>query len=144
MFCRNSKIFLLKGSAGTGKTTIIRIIIDLLKRRRSQICFDGTNRKSRRVIRDKTNAMATTIHTAIYGFDKFVEITESSDQQDSEEDNVLPMYKLRLKDTPGTQIYIVDEASMIGNSYSDGLLIRFGSSYLLDDLVKYSGFKVKI
>lgn len=139
----NSKIFLLKGSAGTGKTTIIRIIINMLSEKNLHFDLMAPTGKAAGVIREKTNAMATTIHTAIYGFDKFIEIKEPSDQQDSEEGNVLPLYKFALKDTPGSQIFIVDEASMIGNSYSEGLLVQFGSGYLLDDLVKYSGIQSK-
>lgn len=142
-FAGNSKIFLLKGSAGTGKTTIIRIIIDQLKKKNLKFALMAPTGKAAGVIRDKTNAMATTIHSAIYEFDKFVELKEPSDKHDPEEDNVLPLYKFALKDTPGTQIYIVDEASMIGNSYSEGLLVQFGSGYLLDDLVKYSGIQSK-
>ncbi|MBK6682261.1 MAG: AAA family ATPase [Ignavibacteriales bacterium] len=60
-FAGNSKIFLLKGSAGTGKTTIIRIIIDLLKKKNLKFALMAPTGKAAGVIRDKTNAMATTI-----------------------------------------------------------------------------------
>ncbi|MCV5714634.1 hypothetical protein OFN39_36070, partial [Escherichia coli] len=34
-------------------------------------------------------------------------------------------------------VYIIDEASMVSDRYSDGEFFRFGSGYLLKDLRKY-------
>lgn len=134
---RDDKIFLLKGSAGTGKTTIIRIITQILKEKEISHTLMAPTGKAAKVISERTGEEARTIHSAIYSFDKLSEVKDFSTTK--EDDDATPLYCFKLKDCPGSQIIIVDEASMIGNAYSDSGILRFGSGYLLDDLINYSG-----
>lgn len=133
----DGKIFLLKGSAGTGKTTILRIITQLLREKEILHTLMAPTGKAAKVISERTGEEARTIHSSIYQFDKLVEIKDFSKSED--EDDATPMYCFKPKDCPGSNIIIVDEASMIGNEYSDSGTLRFGSGYLLDDLINYSG-----
>ncbi len=133
----DDKVFLLKGSAGTGKTTIIRIITQLLKEQEIPQTLMAPTGKAAKVISERTGEEARTIHSAIYQFDKLTEVQDFTKTRD--EDDATPLYCFKLKDCPGSNIIIVDEASMIGNAYSDSGTLRFGSGYLLDDLINYSG-----
>ncbi len=47
------------------------------------------------------------------------------------------IFGLRNNQSPIRTIYIVDESSMISNNYNQSEMIRFGSGYLLKDLMEY-------
>src|SRR5690606_5888782 len=49
-------------------------------------------------------------------------------------------YELKHNEDPNNTIYIIDEASMLSNVYSEGEFFRFGSGYLLKDLINYINF----
>jgi len=137
-FAGVDKIFLLKGSAGTGKTTIIRLITDVLRRNDIPFSLMAPTGKAASVIQARTGHEARTIHSCIYSFDGLEEVKEDGKSND-DDDDVTPLYKFRTRDCGGTSISIVDEASMVSNNYSDSGILRFGSGYLLDDLIAYSG-----
>ncbi|WGD34643.1 ATP-binding domain-containing protein [Olleya sp. YS] len=117
---KQNGIFLLKGYAGTGKTTIIgTIVTNLWKAKKSAVLMAPTGRAAK-VISNYSKKEAFTIHKKIYfpkkekgGGVKFV------------------LQPNKHKDT----IFIVDEASMIPDSPSDSKLFDNGS--LLDDLMQY-------
>ncbi len=137
-FAGDDRIFLLKGSAGTGKSTIIRLITELLSRNDLGFSLMAPTGKAASVIQARTGHEARTIHSCIYEFDRLEEVKEDS-KSDEEDDDVAPLYKFSIRDCQGTSISIVDEASMVSNNYSDSGILRFGSGYVLDDLVAFSG-----
>lgn len=122
-------LYLLKGFAGTGKTSIIGTLVsNLWETKKSAVLMAPTGRAAK-VISNYSNKEAFTIHKKIYfpkkdkgGGVKFV----------------LQPNKHR------NTIFIVDEASMIPDTPSDSK--SFEGSSLLDDLVSYvySGFKCKL
>ncbi|TRZ42896.1 ATP-dependent DNA helicase [Robertkochia solimangrovi] len=122
-------IFILKGYAGTGKTTIIGTLVNnLWKTMKKSVLLAPTGRAAK-VISGYSGRTAFTIHKHIYvprkqkgGAVKFVLSPNKS------------------KDT----IFIVDEASMIPDSPADSKLFENGS--LLDDLMQYvySGHRCKL
>ena len=117
---KENGVFLLKGYAGTGKTTIIgTIVTNLWQAKKSAVLMAPTGRAAK-VISNYSKKEAFTIHKKIYfpkkekgGGVKFV------------------LQPNKHKDT----IFIVDEASMIPDSPSDSKLFENGS--LLDDLMQY-------
>ncbi|WP_034058362.1 ATP-dependent DNA helicase [Lacinutrix jangbogonensis] len=125
----DNDIFLLKGYAGTGKTTIIGTIVNnLLHVEKSAVLMAPTGRAAK-VISNYSKKEAFTIHRKIYfpkkdkgGGVKFV------------------LQPNKHKNT----IFIVDEASMIPDAPSDSKLFENGS--LLDDLMQYvyQGHKCKL
>lgn len=130
IFDRSSdSIYLLKGFAGTGKTSIIGTLVsNLWQAKKSAILMAPTGRAAK-VISNYSNKEAYTIHKKIYfpkkqksGGIKFV------------------MQPNKSRDT----IFIVDEASMIPDVPSDSKLFENGS--LLDDLMQYvySGHRCKL
>lgn len=137
-FAGDDKIFLLKGSAGTGKTTIIRLVTDVLQRNDLPFSLMAPTGKAASVIQARTGHEARTIHSCIYQFDRLEEVKEDS-KSGEDDDDVAPLYRFSIRDCEGTSISIVDEASMVSNNYSDSGILRFGSGYVLDDLVAHSG-----
>ncbi len=127
----NSKnaIYLLKGYAGTGKTTIVgSIVTNLWKAKMSAVLMAPTGRAAK-VISNYSGKEAFTIHKKIYfpkkdkgGGVKFI------------------LQPNKHKNT----IFIVDEASMIPDIPGDSKLFENGS--LLDDLMQYvySGHHCKL
>ena len=113
------KIFVMKGYAGTGKTSLVSAFIQVIgKMNYSSMLLAPTGRAAK-VISNYSGRRAYTIHKIIYAY-----------KQEAGR-SVTSLRKNKAKNT----IYIVDEASMIGdNSYNN-------SSSLLDDLMSfvYSG-----
>src|SRR5690606_27984169 len=113
-------IFLLKGYAGTGKTTIISgLVKNLWKIRRTGILLAPTGRAAK-VISLYSGQEAQTIHKKIY----FPKKTGGAAVQ-----FVLQPNKHR------NAIFIVDEASMIPDENQDAKL--FENNGLLADLIEY-------
>ncbi|GGD28921.1 ATP-dependent DNA helicase [Hyunsoonleella pacifica] len=125
----SNSAYLLKGYAGTGKTTIVSTVVNnLWKAKMSAVLLAPTGRAAK-VIANYSKKEAFTIHKKIYfpkknsgGGVKFV------------------LQPNKHKNT----IFIVDEASMIPDTPGDSKLFENGS--LLDDLMQYvySGFKCKL
>ena len=122
-------LFLLKGYAGTGKTTIIATIVkNLWKVKKSALLLAPTGRAAK-VISNYTNKEAFTIHKKIY-----IPKTDKSGKTS------FVLGPNKYKDT----LFIVDEASMISDNSNQSHI--FGSGALLDDLIKfvYLGYKCKL
>lgn len=115
-------IFMMKGYAGTGKTTLISAIVaTLAKLNRKSVLLAPTGRAAK-VVTVYSNKKASTIHRQIY-------YTKPTD-------NGTMLLKKRENKHTDT-IFIVDEASMIqgdGQGNHDNI---FEGNNLLDDLVDY-------
>jgi len=122
-------IYVLKGYAGTGKTTIIgTIVTNLWKAKKSAVLMAPTGRAAK-VISSYSGREAFTIHKKIY-FPK-------------KEKSGAVKFVLQPNKHKKT-IFIVDEASMIPDIPSESKLFENGS--LLDDLMQYvySGHQCKL
>ena len=124
-----NSIYLLKGYAGTGKTSITGTIVSNLWQAKKNAVLLAPTGRAAKVISNYAKKEAFTIHKKIYfpkkekgGGVKFV------------------MQPNKHRDT----IFIVDEASMIPDTPSDSKLFENGS--LLDDLMQYvySGHQCKL
>ncbi|MBT4678553.1 MAG: AAA family ATPase [Flavobacterium sp.] len=116
----NQSLFLLKGYAGTGKTTTISTLVtNLWKTEKKAVLLAPTGRAAK-VISVYSKKQAFTIHKKIYFPKK---------QQNGSVDFVLQPNKHT------NTIFIVDEASMIPDRPQNGKLFEKGS--LLDDLISY-------
>ncbi|MFC5045207.1 ATP-dependent RecD-like DNA helicase [Aquimarina hainanensis] len=122
-------LFLLKGYAGTGKTTLIGTLVkNLWKAKLSPVLLAPTGRAAK-VISNYSGKQAQTIHRNIYYPKK----------------NGSGGMAFQLKQNKKRNaIFIVDEASMISDAPSESKLFENGS--LLDDLMMhvYSGHRCKI
>jgi ATP-dependent exoDNAse (exonuclease V) alpha subunit len=116
----NNTIFVLKGYAGTGKTTVISTIVNnLLDINKKYVLLAPTGRAAK-VIANYSNKSAYTIHKKIYFPKKSSGGGVSFILQQNKHTNT---------------IFIIDEASMISDTNSDSKLYENGS--LLDDLISY-------
>lgn len=114
------EIFVLKGYAGTGKTTVIsNIVNNLVEVKKKYVLLAPTGRAAK-VIANYSNKPAFTIHKKIY-FPK----------KGAGGGVTFTMQQNKHKNT----IFIVDESSMISDSDSDNKMYENGS--LLDDLIFY-------
>ena len=129
----NNRIFILKGYAGTGKTTLLKGISSYLAKNHLLGNIMAPTGRAAKVIEDKTGFKATTIHKAIYSFADFkaIEIEKSGEK------SFKFVYGLKNNESSVKKIFIVDEASMVGNNFSETEFIRFGSGFLLNDLLKF-------
>ena len=131
------RCFIIRGAAGTGKTTLVRSLIPLLIKRKRQPLLMAPTGRAAFVLAKRTGHSAHTVHSAIYNV---TDEPEKSKQGDAIK-WIFPLKK-------GTDIediaFVVDEASMVGISRHDNdrELFQFGSGSLLGDLVEYSGVRV--
>ena len=125
----NNEVFLLKGYAGTGKTTIVGTLVkNIEKIKQSAVLLAPTGRAAK-VISNYSKKEAFTIHKKIY---------YPKSQKGGGVSFTLQKNKHR------NTIFIVDEASMIPDINQDAKLFENGS--LLDDLIQYiySGHQCKL
>lgn len=123
------RLFLLKGFAGTGKTTIVGTLVNNLWRTTMKAVLMAPTGRAAKVMSNYSKTQAFTIHKKIYFPKK---------QSGGGVQFVLAPNKHR------NTIFIVDEASMIPDTPADSKLFENGS--LLDDLLMfaYSGHNCKL
>tara|TARA_R110001599_G_scaffold82854_2_gene222832 strand:+ start:21917 stop:24820 length:2904 start_codon:yes stop_codon:yes gene_type:complete len=131
---KTTSVFLLKGYAGTGKTFITYGITQYLNAIGRKKVLMAPTGKAAKVLSDKTETNASTIHRIIYNYENVKEFKEEG-LEGSETFRCYAELKVNL-DTSET-VYIIDEASMVSDLYSDSEFFRFGSGFLLKDLLKY-------
>ncbi|MFY9153604.1 MAG: AAA family ATPase [Prolixibacteraceae bacterium] len=113
-------VFLLKGYAGTGKTTMLSSLVKTLTAFKFRSVLLAPTGRAAKVLSGYTGHVAYTIHKNIY-------------RQQSSGDGMgrFVLDKNLFKDT----FFIVDEASMVSNSNGESSI--FGSGRLLEDLIEY-------
>ena len=121
MSTNKEKVFLLKGYAGTGKTSVVSAMVRALNELKQKTMLLAPTGRAAKVIAGYSGFQAFTIHKRIY-------------RQKS-----MSEFRFQLADNLFNHtLFIVDEASMISNTGTD---TAFGSGRLLDDLIQfvYSG-----
>lgn len=109
---------ILRGSAGTGKTTLAAAIVRAMLALKQKMVLMAPTGRAAKVFSLYANQAAYTIHRKIY-------------RQKSAAD--LSVFNLNVNLNADT-LFIVDEASMISNA---GFNDTFGSGRLLDDLIQF-------
>lgn len=131
------QVFLLKGYAGTGKTFITKGLTEYFRSIGRQYTLMAPTGKAARVIAKKTGSSAFTIHRTIYSFK---DIREYKEPHLDGSETFKYYATLRPNELPDNTVYITDESSMIANVYQDNEFFRFGSGFLLADLMKFINF----
>lgn len=126
----DASVFILRGYAGTGKTTMVKEIVDYVSQSRDLVLMAPTGRAAR-VLSEKTGYDASTIHRAIYNF-LCVESKEVMDIAETEFKLSFP-----IKHNKGSIVAIIDEASMMCSRTVEHELYRFGTDNLMDDLLTF-------
>jgi len=125
----NNEVFLLKGYAGTGKTTIIGTLVKNVEKVRKSVVLVAPTGRAAKVISNYSQKEAFTIHKKIY----YPKAQKGGGVS-------FTLQKNKHRNT----IFIVDEASMIPDINQESKLFENGS--LLDDLMQfiYSGHNCKL
>jgi len=124
------QVFMLKGYAGSGKTTILKGLTEYLDAIEKDFTLMAPTGRAAKVIRERTGQEAYTIHKSIYSYDDMVEVQEG--------DSFYYYYKIRNNVDVVGKIFIVDEASMLSDAKNIGEFFRFGTGHLLSDLITYT------
>lgn len=117
---RGKETFILRGYAGTGKTTCIRSLVKVLPRYQRKAILLAPTGRAAKVMQNYTGKQAFTIHRFIYRPQR----TKSGEAV------------FRLRENKATNaVFIVDEASMIPDTSLDNK--AFGDRSLLEDLLYF-------
>lgn len=145
-FVRSSqkRVFILKGYAGTGKTTLIKSLIGELKKFNTPYHMVASTGRAAKIMNNITGNATTTVHGLIYKYSDFNQDLETI-VEDREKTGTDKSGQLMLKfeitkanNTNTAHIYIVDEASMISDvPDKTSSQAMFGSGRLLHDLLEY-------
>ena len=108
--------FILRGYAGTGKTSFLASLVQILPRIQMNVQLMAPTGRASKVISSYTKRMALTIHKRIFRY----ELDEFG----------YPQMK-RQKNTFINTVFVVDEASMVGHQN------EFGTKGLLEELIRY-------
>ena len=114
----NRSLFMLKGYAGTGKTTLVSALVKSLPILGKRSVLMAPTGRAAKVLSKYSEKSASTIHRKIY----WIRTNKSGNT----------FIKLK-ENTHSNTIFIVDEASMIPENSDKG----FGNRSLLEDLIKY-------
>ena len=120
----NDAVFVLRGYAGTGKTSLVGALVRALDKLQQKSVLLAPTGRAAKVFSAYAGHPAFTIHKKIYRQQAF--------------SNEMDNFSVNDNLTAHT-LYIVDEASMISNEGLSGSV--FGTGRLLDDLIQfvYSG-----
>lgn len=114
------EILLVKGYAGTGKTSLISALVKTLPEFKMKFQLLAPTGRAAKMLSHYSGQPAYTIHKKIY-------------RQKSSKDG-FGVFNLD-RNLHSSTLFIVDEASMIGTQLGESSI--FGSGNLLDDLMKY-------
>lgn len=112
--------FLLRGYAGTGKTSIMSAIVKVLHQLGRDVVLLAPTGRAAKVFSQHSGYPACTIHKEIYRQRSAGDIDSHFDLDQNKHKNA---------------VFIVDESSMISNE--DSLTATFGTGSVLNDLVTY-------
>ena len=139
-----ANVFILRGYAGTGKTTLLKSLLEHLKdthEQRPYMLFAPTGRAAK-VLQDKTG-MGATIHKGIYAkANEHINYAEDANfdlSVDPENQDTKLIFKLVTRLKNSKPIVIVAEASMISAKTNKEDRFQFGSDNLMEDLIEFSG-----
>ncbi len=135
------KVFILKGYAGTGKTTLLRFLIkELDKLDRSYRLIAPTGRAAKVMANISESAGgASTIHSMIYSFSGLDEekVPHDTPAMDATGQLLLNFEPVKVSQDYN-MVYIIDESSMIADiEAKDPTQAKFGSGKLLTELMEY-------
>ncbi len=118
----NQSLFLLKGYAGTGKTTLVSALVKMLPRLKIKSVLLAPTGRAAKVLSSYSGRKAYTIHKKIYTLRQSADGNVNLQLQSNSHQNTF---------------FIVDEASMIPDRSSGEQMSLFASRNILEDLVFY-------
>ena len=144
-FVTNStdRVFILKGYAGTGKTTLMRFLIQELENSHKDYRLLASTGRAAKVLANLSNrnGSTSTIHSMVYSFNGLSKEYDEKEEPVVDKDGQLFLVfepsKLNETEVPET-IYIIDEASMVSDMITKNVTqAKFGEGRLLKELLDY-------
>lgn len=117
--CRQDAVMIMRGAAGTGKTTLASAFVKTMVELKQKVVLMAPTGRAAKVFAKNSGQQAATIHRSIYR------------QEEIDADG--GAFGLNFNKYADT-LFFVDEASMIANEGTGG---PFGTGRLLDDLVRF-------
>ena len=115
-FLKNDEdVFILKGYAGTGKTTMIKHVVDYLRSQNKLYSLLAPTGRAAKVLREKVGS-GITIHRGIYSKELTCIEVEDEDTSKKSFQFVFPI----IEEPSNIEVLIFDECSMISDSESVG------------------------
>lgn len=138
----HDKVFVLKGYAGTGKTTMMRELVRYLREKERGFHLLATTGRAATILDKATGGggNAATIHSMIYRYKNFNQDISKIDEKHAEVNGQLYLVFEAVKADADDkrQVYIIDEASMISDTPTANVSqAAFGSGRLLKELLEY-------
>jgi len=115
-------LLVIKGYAGTGKTTIVKAIVDVLEKYNHDSVLLAPTGRSAKVLASYSNRPAFTIHKKIY------RLLTGSDGA---------VHLVLMQNMHKNALFVVDEASMIADSSAGQEGSMFSGRALLNDLLEF-------
>lgn len=150
---KDFSIFILRGYAGTGKTTMIKQIFPEIEKKGKKVTLMAPTGRAAKVLREKTGFPTSTIHRGIYAFENMKAVrhdeqgnliitnhTKNDAGRSKGSDDLQFWFSIigqEPGDDPSKNVYIIDEASMISSRPTCSETLHFGTDVLLDDLLTY-------
>lgn len=119
---KNNPVYVLKGYAGTGKTSMISAYVAALRESATKFVLLAPTGRAAKVLSHYTGHQAHTIHRYIYFY---------MTNKDGVTNIVMAPNKL------SNTVFIIDEASMISDTTQSNTNV-FANNSLLDDVVRYT------
>lgn len=130
----DADVFILKGYAGTGKTTILSSVLDILRASGKNIRLMAPTGRAANILSQKTGGNAATIHRCIYNF-SMVTSKEGGEDEASEVHYYFPLRE--PEESRQSLVGVIDEASMVSSVAASSEIFRFGSDNVLEDLLSF-------
>lgn len=139
----NDRVFILKGYAGTGKTTLMRFLIQELEKVHKDYRLLASTGRAAKVLANLSNrnGSTSTIHSMVYSFNGLSKVYDEKEEPVVDKNGQLFLVfepsKLNKTKVPET-IYIIDEASMVSDVETKNVTqAKFGEGRLLKELLDY-------
>ena len=113
---KGRQIFVLRGYAGTGKTAFLGALVKVLPSLPMKVQLMAPTGRASKVISSHTGKLALTLHKRIFRFEP-------------DRDGIPRL--LRQKNSASKTLFVVDEASMLGNQ------AEYGSKGILEELIRF-------
>jgi len=134
--------FILKGYAGTGKTTLLQQLAAYLDQEEMDFSLLAPTGRAAAVLSAKTGFVAKTLHAELYHFKEIDGDADPAKEKTEANDfgQMRLLFEIRSPDKNHKKVYIVDEASMIGDEQNDdSSFASFGTGHLLTDFLSLVG-----
>lgn len=138
----HQQVFILKGYAGTGKTTLMKCVVSELERLEKPFALLASTGRAAKILSNATGREAHTIHSQVYTFKGLNQDLDKLTAQPTKTDGpnslqLLLDFEVVEADASSETIFLIDESSMVADKEQKVVTQAiFGSGRLLKDLLE--------